>query len=394
MCAVSSPAAALRLVHSASELEASPPQFAVDWTTIDPAVFGISVPTDSSTPAPRISRNLAIQVPAVKAARDKIAGVLGTLPIAVRNAAKVEVRSALLEQPEANVPRSVTMTRLYEDLLFESIAWWTVKSRDWTGYPAKVKREAPRDVTVDNNARAGSCGDPTCSAAVMVRGRHVHDRDVIRFDSPTDGLLIAGARAIRTLLLLDQAAANGANGIPPVDYFTPTDGADPADDTDVEAILTEWAEVRQARRTGYIPAALDYHTNAGWSPEQLQLADMRQHAVLEIARLTTLDAEELGVSVTSRTYTNMFDRRKSYVDFTLGMYRAAAEDRLSMGDVTPYGQFVRHNLSAFLRSDDLTRMQVYAAGQAVGVYGKDEPRAIEDRPPLDPADDPRQENPA
>lgn len=250
----------------------------------------------------------------------------------------------------------------------------------------KIKRHDPRKVTVSEDARPGSCGDPTCSAAVFITNRgHVHDADLRRFDSPTDGLLVAGARAIRTALLLDTAAANAANGVPPLDYFTPAGDADPADDTTVSTLLAEWQTARQDRRTAYVPAALQYHDGTGWNPEQLQLADQRQHAVLEIARAAGVDPEEVGVAITSRTYFNADDRRKSFTDFTLGQYRQAVEDRLSMGDVTPRGQYSKLNLSAFLRSDDLTRMQVYAAGLQVGVYAEGEPRQLEDRPPLTPA---------
>jgi hypothetical protein len=373
------------LLEAAAQLQAeTAAEFAVDVDSIDPAVFGLASYSTSTAPAARIDRRSAIQVPAVKRVRDLIAGTLGALPHDLIDAGRRTIESPLLGQPERNVPRSVTMTRLYEDLLFETIAWWQIATFDWRNYPAKVKRLDPRKVRVDDNARPGSCGDLDCSAAVFHQSNHVHDRDLIRFDSPTDGLLSAGARAIRTCLMLDQAAANAADGVPPMDYFTPAEGADPLeDDTDVETILDNWTTARRARRTAYVPAALKYNANNAFSPEQLQLADQRQHAVLEIARVGGVDAEEVHVAVTSRTYFNADDRRKSFTDFTLGMYRQAVEDRLSMGDVSPRGQYVKVNLSAFLRSDDLTRMGVYEAGLRVGVYAEGEPRELEDRPPLE-----------
>src|SRR5690606_29464466 len=95
-----------------------------------------------------------------------------------------------------------------------------------------------------------------------------------------------------------------------------------------------------------------------------------------------IDPEELGVSTTSRTYFNAQDRRKAFLDFVIGGYRQAIEDRLSMPDVTPAGYTVRFNLSAFLRSDDKTRMETYEIGLRVGAYTRSEVRDLEDKQPL------------
>lgn len=365
------------------EAASAPTVFTVEDLTggadIDPAVFGLESYATSTNPAPRIDRRAAIQVPAVKRSRDLVAGVLGGLPLDQYDATKHHVSNQLFIQPERNVPRSVTMTRLFEDLFFEEIAWWQVTERYWNDWPAFVRRIRPGRVTVDEDRDK-----------VYIDGKEANQRDLIRFDSPTDGLLKAGARAIRTCLALDAYAANAAQGIPPVDFFTPVDDIDPfsggteddEDDDEIESFLDDWATMRRKRVTGYVPYGLKYNVG-GFDPKALQMAEQRQHAVLEIARVAGVDPEELGVSMTSRTYSNQFDRRKAFTDFTLGQYRAAVEDRLSMGDVTPQGNYVRFNLDAFLRSDPASRYAAYQAGLAVGALGKDEIRALEDKPPLD-----------
>ncbi|HEY0699606.1 MAG TPA: phage portal protein [Micromonospora sp.] len=366
-----------RRLYDLSEAASAAPTFAVDADSIDPAVFGLSSYAAPTSPAPRIDRRAAIQVPAVKRSRDLIAGTLGSLPLDLYGPGQVEVASALFEQPEANVARSVTLTRLFEDLLFEpgpdgrsGVAWWKVEALGWHGFPVKVRRLDPRHVNVDQHSRK-----------VYVDGQHVPDEKLIRFDSPNDALLVAGARAIRTCLGLDSAASEGADGVPPVDYFTPADDADPADDDEIREILKEWQDARRARRTGYVPAALKYNVG-GWNPEQLQLAEQRQHAVLEIARTAGVDPEDLGVSTTSRTYQNGETRRRDLLDFTLGGYRQAVQDRLSMPDVSPRGYYARINLDAFLRSDTKTRYEAYEIGLRTGAITEPEIRQLEDRPPL------------
>lgn len=358
------------------------PAFAVDADSIDPAVFGLTSYASPTSPAPRVSRLEAIQVPAVKRARDLIAGTLGTLPIDLFGTNADQFKQ-LLEQPESDTPRSVTMTRTYEDMLFEGVAWWRITEMGWHGYPTRVRRLNPRSVNVRQDGRVFYAKDGSSQG---VADEWIPDAQLIRFDSPNDALLVAGARAIRTILHLENAAKNYAEGAPPVDYFTPSDDADPADDDEIIEILNQWQASRQSRSTGYVPASLKYNVG-GWNPEQLQLADARQHAVLEIARLAGVDPEAIGVSTTSRTYFNAEHKRKEFVDFTLGGYMTAMEGRMSMGDVTPRGYYARVNLDSFLRSDTKTRFEAYEIGLRTGAVTRSEIRELEDREPLTAAEE-------
>jgi len=362
------------LISAALQTTSAETTFAVDAESFPSSVVGLESYVSPTSPVARVSRREAIQVPAVKRSRDLIAGSLGQLPLNVVKSDLTVEASSWLQQPEKNVPRSVTMTRLVEDLLYEQIAWWRIVETDYRGFPARggIKRLKPSQVSVDED-----------QGKVIVDGKHVPDSELIRFDSPNDGLLLAGARAIRQCLLLDQAAQRYAEGAPPGDYFTPAEGADPFED-DAEAqelLLDPWRAARQRRSTAWVPAAVSYHTTT-FNPEQLELADQRQHAVLEIARVAGVDPEELGVSTTSRTYANQFDRRKNFLDFTLGSYRAGIEDRLSMGDVTPRGSVVRFDLDNFLRSDAKSRFEAYKLGLEVGAIGPEEIRPAEGKAPL------------
>jgi phage head maturation protease len=360
------------------DASAAPPAFAVDAESIPPEVFGMSAYEDPIAYAPKISRRDAEQVGAVMSSHDLIAASLGGLPIVNRDAANAIVANPLFEQPEKNVPRSVTMTRTYADMFYDGIAWWRIIERDYRGFPSKVRRLKPGTVTVDED-----------QGKVYVNGVETDDSDLIRFDSPRPGLLVAGARAIRTALRLDAAAANYVDGVPPMDFFAPTTDVDPFDDNDeAKEFLEDWNGHRKERSTGYVPFHLGYHT-AGWDPEKLQLAAARQHAVLEIARHAGVDPEDLGVSTTSRTYQNDFDRRKQFTDFTTGKFMRALEDRLSMGDVTPRGQTARTDLNEFMRSDPKTRMETYDIGKRVGAWTDDEIRDDERKPRLAPSEKPK-----
>lgn len=356
------------------------PKFEVDRSSIDPAVIGLASWSDAVTAPGRVSRSEAIQAPAVKRSRDLICATIGGLPLQVTNAAKKDVTSSLLQQPERSTARSVTMTRTLDHLLFEGIAWWRVIERGPDKFPTFIE--------IVHCSRVDASQHP-----VKVDGKDVPDADLIRFDSPNDPLLRAGARAIRTALQLEAAAYRSALSPMPQGLFE----ADPDviyEDDDRRKFLADWRNARQQSSDAFLPDGIKYNPQS-WSPEQLQLIGARERAEAEIATLAGINSEQVNVSTTSRTYFNAFDKRKEFLDFTLLPYIKAVEDRLSMGDVTPRGQQVRFNADAFLRSDTLTRYQTYEVGLRVGAVTEEEIRELEDRPPIEtPKTPPTQGDPS
>lgn len=362
------------------------PSFSVD---IDPGtLYGVQSIDEAlqwMQGTARVTRREAITVPAVKRARDLIAGGLGSLPLRMYDQNNALVDWSLLAQPEEGIPSSVSWTSVVDDLLFSKVSWLKVTHVGWHGKPAQVARLTPETVTVQPDLKVfhSSTGNGTAL-------QYVPDNQLIRIDSPNDALLVAGARAIRALGRLEAAALNAAEGVPPNDYFTAAEGADPIDLSDehdkakIEAALNAWKTARQTRSTGFVPAALKYNSNA-FSPEQLQLVQAREMAISEIARLTGIDNEELGISTTSRTYFNSQDRRKNFLDFVIGPYLKAIEARLSMDDVTPRGFKVRFDTSEFAKADDMTTAQTDEILIRAGVLRVNE---VRERRGLEPISEP------
>jgi HK97 family phage portal protein len=352
---------------------ADPPAFAVDQASIPAQVFGLEAYTDPVAYAPRIDRKSALQVPAVKRARDLICGSIAGLPLHLSGPDRRNVPCALFERPEVDRITAWTLAMTAEDLLFDEVAWWRILRRDWRGFPVDVRRLHPRSVTVRKDQKVYVSNGRQHSGTAV---EWVPDEQLIRFDSLNEGLLTAGARAIRTCLRLEAAGAKYAEGSPPVDWFESSDGVDPEDP---QAFVDAWFAARKKNQTAYVPGGLRYKRD-GWTPKELQLVEARQQAVLEIARIAGVDPEELGVSTTSRTYANQFDRRKAFLDFTVGPYLTVIEQTLSGPNVTPRGYRARFDLDAFLRSDPMGRYQAYAAGLNVGALTEEEIRELEDKP--------------
>jgi phage head maturation protease len=366
-----------------------------DLATVDngpAAQFEVEVPaelleamTAGGAIAPRISRNEALQVPAVLRARNLIC-TPATLPLRYVAPDRSAQSWSLFDQIDPDVPNSVVWAQTYEDLLFEGIAWWKVTAFGWHGYPVNATHVPVGSVHVAGTGALTSARQIGPDQAFPVEGQiyidglPVPDNQVIRFDSPNPPLLRHAARAIRTCLTLDQAVQLYAQDPMPLGYFSPEEDAEPLEDTEVQKRLGEWELSRRRHAWGYIagwkPNLLQ------WDPEKLQLADQRQHAVLEIARACGIDPEDLGVSTTSRTYQNSEQRRQDLIDFTLGAWVSAVQDRLSMGDVTPRGYKARVDFGGFLRGDTKTRMETYKVGREVGAYTAEEVRELENRPSL------------
>lgn len=324
----------------------------------------------------QVTRETALSVPAVVTARNLISGGIAQLPLDLFSADRSPAPSdfqRLFLQPESSHVSSVSIARVVEDLLFFSVAYWEIKEFGWHGYPVRVKRVCPEHVSVpDTTVNQVLVSEPNKPS------RFVSTDNLIVFQSPNPALLVSGSSAIRALKLLDAAALNAASGVPPMDYLTPTDGYDP-DADEVQAMLDGWATARQARRTAFLPSGYQYES-AEVDAEKIQLSAARDYGVLEISRLTGVDPSELGVAVTSRTYSNIESDRRWFVTNVLNPFLVAIEQRLSLNDVCPRGYYAKFNLEGYLRGNTLDRYAAHKAAIELGLYGIEHARELEDLP--------------
>lgn len=341
---------------------------------------------------PSVGRLEALSVPAVQRGRNLICSI-STLPLVQYGPDRTVVPSPLLDQLDTDIANVVTLAMTVEDLLFDGVSWWQITEFGWDGYPVKVRHLDPRTVSLTPpSGRSPSplpAGYDPREAVVYVDGVTVPASRMIRFDSPNPAVLKVGGRAIRRAILLDKLAAMYADDPRPLDYFTPAEGADPADDADVQNVLDDWKTARKRRSTAYVPAALKYNSVSSPSPSELQLAELQKQAGLDIANALGVDPEELGISTTSRTYANATDRRKDRINDVLSPYMRAITDRLSMGDVTKRGYRVAFDLDDYMKPDPLTRASVYRSYLDMGVLTVDQIAAEENLPaPTAPAPEP------
>jgi hypothetical protein len=338
----------------------------------------------------RVSRRDALKATAVLRARNLIAGVCSTLPIELRDAQRnLDEREWLGLQPNDNIEDTVTYASTYEDLLFEATSYWRVTQRGPDGFPVLGEHLDHRSVSTGVNLSMPSRmisedlqfapDDP-----IFVDGLATRPGEIVRFVSPNPPMLVHAGKAIRTLLLLDRIASEYAANPLPFGYFKDAADEPALEDEQVLEVLGKWERARRDRMWGYVESGLELNMLQWPTPQQLQLIESRNHAVLEIARAAGLEPEDLATVVegTSRTYQNSEQRRLDMIDFTLMPFLSSVQDRLSMNDVTPKGLFARYRIGAFARADTKSRYETYKTGLDGGFIEVNEIRHAERLPDM------------
>jgi phage portal protein BeeE len=371
----------LRLVKAAESvaLDASAPQVSQHGT----ASFAVPSAVFPSTVFPAasgytVNRGLAMSVPAFRQGVNLLAGTCGSFPM---RAYKAEFEAvplpALLMQPDPDEPPSVTWTKVFADLVLNSYAWLYVTERyapiekQKIGWPKRAIHLPFEQVTI-NEARR-----------VMWEQRDI-TADAIRFDSPSaPGALVDGARILRTSLLIEDAVRRYAAMDIPSGYLKQTGGPELLD-SEIDDLLTGWEAARQSRATGFLSQTVDY-ANTAFDPKALQLVEARAANAVDIARLLNLPPVYVNADAgSSLTYSTTESMGRSLLNTSLVPYLTAVSNRLTMGDITPYGTTVVFNFDSFLRTDLQARAQSYSVLLSAGVLTVDECRAFEALPPLPP----------
>lgn len=330
--------------------------------------FGVNTDSDY------VTRKQAMSIPAVRQGRNVIAGRIGTAPLVCTRVragkAPERVDRPFFTQPDPNCTRAALLTWTVDDLVFYGLAYWVVTSRDATQYPATAMRVSPDRITIDYSTHT-----------LRLDGKEIEPRDVIAFQGPDEGLLVHGARTLRTCLLLEDAVRRSASADVPVGLFEDQQGAMLEDE--IETFLSSWEQHRRTRSTGYVPAGLKY-VNPNADPVKMQLADARSFQAAEVARHLNLPAYSVNAPTNdSLTYSTTEGNRRDLVELTFAPYITAVEQRLSLGDVTPIGTAVAMDFAAFIRGDMAGTIQMGATAVASGLMTVDEVRDLWLRlPPL------------
>ena len=323
-------------------------------STLRPTGWGVGIQrlTPAEFPVPPVdvwSREAAMSVPSISRARDLLCSAVASLPLTLwslkwdqpnRRNVEEQIPPALwMNRPDPNRTRQFILSWTCDDLLFLARSYWKVTKRyESTGYPAAFEWMPAADVNIDATGK------------ITFLGKVVPAEDVVEFLSPLDGLLFTGWRAIQTAVNLDAAAERFSTAEIPAGWLAQRENSEPMTVDELTSMAELWAAARQQRTTAALNPYLEYHESA-MDPSRLQLVEARQHQAVELARVANIPAYFLNAPAgTGMTYMNTAQAKQDLVDFGAMPFIGAIEQTLGGPNVTPNGQAVRLDLSAWLRN--------------------------------------------
>ncbi len=298
-------------------------------------------------------RERAMALPTISRARDILASLIASLPIRRYG---TQWNGEFLEEiplapepwqlrPDPLTTRSHTLSWLFDDMYFYGRGYLYVKTRYSTGLPASFQWLPAVYMNVQAAMFAGNA--PIGDYTVTFNGQALANNDVKIFYSPVSALLEVGARAINTAERLDVAAWRFATTPTAFGWLQQTEG-EPLPPEFMKEAADGWAEARDTSAVAAISAGFEWHEST-MDPARLQLVEARQHSALDLARLANVPPYLVGAPTgTGMTYTNAVDAKSAAVLFGALPYIEAIEQRLSAEDITPRGQIIRLDRSAWL----------------------------------------------
>lgn len=354
---------------------------AVNQTDVAAALKPFTVSGDffAATQGMVATREQAVQVPAVKRAKDIISSTIASLPISVYDrftGAYVEA-PRVIHQPDPNVPGSLIYALTASDLFFYGNAYWQVIEAYSATDGGRVRAATyiPYDrVTPQYNADGTKViGYYVDSKPVPMTGLG----SLVVFYGLNDGLLYTSGKTIRAALSLESAAEAYAREPLPMMVLKSNGTNLPSER--VQKLLEAWSNARANKKsTAFLNADVSLEA-MGFDPKNLQLNEARQYIALELSRACGIPAHFLGAEVSSMTYSNTLQERRALVDFSLRPILTAIEQRLSMSDFIPATtQRARFDLDDFLRGSPLERAQVYEILNRIGAMSVEQIQQEED----------------
>lgn len=321
---------------------------------VDPSTYPIASPWGSSTlerivfedvfgrDVPENTRAAAMRLPTVKRARNLLVYSIA------RNALVSKRRDAVLPpapwMTNAGGTTSPQMRILWtaDDLLFYGWScWWRANSaRSDGGFPLAAGRIPFGDWRINEDMR------------VEVNGTVMPDDAVILFNGVDEGILAHGRDT------LDDARTLYANVRKRLAAPTPglnlqqTGGRDLTND-EIDELIARWAAARRGDYAGVSYTSKDVTPTPMQGDDGNLMIESRNAAAVDLARLVGISAGMVDATTpkASLNYETKQGRNEEFVDRDLGAYMDPIAWRLSLDDVTPHGQHVAFDLSAFTDPD-------------------------------------------
>jgi phage portal protein BeeE len=331
-----------------------------------------------------ISRETALTIPSVSAARNLIVGTVAQLGIyRYRGGERLEP-DYLLSKPDPSTTWPATIGGTVDDLIFRGRAYWRVLERDSEGYARRARWTPVSDVVANTRSLGGAYSILESYTIAGVR-ENVPPEDVIRFDSPIPAVLDVGGRTLAAALEL-EAAARRLAGVELPSGVLQNEGAE-LSEVEARALVDSFQATRRENGIAFLQGIK--YTREALSAADLQLVEARANVATDVARLFNVPVAMIGASPSGNAsallYSNLSQQLAILVATAVAPYLRAAEATLS--DAIPRGQNVAFDVQTFLRSDPQAAADYAIALLDAGVINQTEARGLLGIPSSPPAGD-------
>ena len=318
-----------------------------------------------------VAIDIALSIPSMRKALHVLSTpstfqFIGWHPVTGASLKRTDQRVAWLAQPDTQQNLDWTIRKSISDLVWYDRSVWLKRDETLSGVPVKADRVHP--------TRVDTVSDPLDSDRVdtwIIAGQEVSRNKLIVLDGAGVGGLRRYGWDLLNLYGQLQAAA-GRYAVAPHPHAILKNHGDDLTDEEVDALLDEWEAARSTRSVGYLNEVMDYDT-VGWNAEELQLTEAREHAALEVARLTGLPAKALDAkSGDSMTYANAVEARRDILE-ALRQWMTPFTSELSRVS----GARIEFDSDAYTRDDPKARFDTWKVAKDAGILSDQEIRRLE-----------------
>jgi len=283
-----------------------------------------------------VTRLSALQIPAIKKARDLLVTKVAGLPLRELEG-DTEIDQPWLYSTKTTLSPWHRLSLVADDLLFYDWSLLAV-DRDSSGQVTDAVRVAIERWSSDADGR------------IRVDGKAVSAEEVILIPgSGSGGILADGATTIKGYKAIERSWIGRAQSPIPLTVIQQVTD-DPMEDAEIEDLVSTYAAARMSP-TGAVAFADNRVEIKALGTVQTDLFENgRNAAVLDVARLTGVPASILdgSQSTATLTYSTTEGRRNEFVDYALPMLLDPIEARLSLDDVSGPGRVIRFDRSSLV----------------------------------------------
>jgi HK97 family phage portal protein len=341
-----------------------------------------------------ISQERALQLIPVYASTRLIADSVSALPLQAFRQTQDGSKSniglpALFTNPDPYGGTTYDwMFRCMTSLLLRGNAYGLVTGHDKYGYPSSIEWLHPDHVSISHNIWEPGFARPTW----YYLGRELTAREFIHIPAYVLPGQVQGISPIKAYKMSVDIGLNAMsfgsdwfhNGSIPAALLVAPDDVD-VDDDDAITIKQRFKVAAANRDLAVISGGFKYQ-QVSVPPEESQFIQTLKLTATQIASIYGVPPEMIGGETgSSLTYKTAEQQSINFLSYTLRPWITRLE--MAFSQLLPRPQYVKFRTDEIIRTDTLTRHEVYQIDRTIGLRSINEIRSEEDLPPIPGGDD-------